>query len=41
LQVFIAKDACDSSVLLNILLTILGWIPGQLDCLFAAMCYVV
>lgn len=28
LQVFIAKDACDTTVLLNILLTILGWIPG-------------
>ncbi|PSC70125.1 monovalent Cation:Proton antiporter-1 family [Micractinium conductrix] len=28
LAVFIARDSCDSSVLLNILLTLLGWIPG-------------
>jgi uncharacterized membrane protein YqaE (UPF0057 family) len=28
--VFIAENSCSSAVLINILLTILGWIPGVL-----------
>jgi len=34
LAVFIKRNACDLDVLINILLTILGWIPGIIHALY-------
>ncbi|KFM24995.1 Plasma membrane proteolipid 3 [Auxenochlorella protothecoides] len=39
LAVFIQKDACDKDVLLNLLLTLLGWIPGAIHALYIILKY--
>lgn len=39
LAVFIKKNACDGDVLLNCLLTLLGWIPGVIHAAYILLEY--
>jgi uncharacterized membrane protein YqaE (UPF0057 family) len=39
LAVFIKKNACDFDVLLNCLLTLLGWIPGVIHAAYILLKY--
>ena len=39
LGVFAEKERCDKDVLINILLTILGYIPGRAQVLLCVVCH--